>query len=312
MEIFRLFLVLVGVALLGLVYLMGRRKPKMEKNVHQRATPKFYDPSVDELRTPIADPILADRSNLSEHTAPELDSNRATYTSADSAPVAEFDTSDNYDAVSHEVITESYSDQGATTQDERVTSFASAVKLAQAGDTVVQDIATDDLADFDADSSFSTTEFETYNEPVQLEEFEEKLVTVHVAAFPDSRFYGNDLKNLFDQHGYQFGHMSLYHCFLDQDKVFSIANMVKPGHFDEQEMAKFETPGITLFMRLPIELDSDVAFDFFIREARELADELGGQLRDENRNPLNEQTIQHMREDIQQYVFRTRRALPVS
>jgi len=165
------------------------------------------------------------------------------------------------------------------------------------------------MADFSLDKTFGE-EFETYNEPVQLDEFEEKLVTIHVAAPPDRRFYGSDLKNLFDQHDYKFGHMSLYHCKLENDKVFSIANMVKPGTFNENEMQTFETPGITLFMRLPIELDSDVAFDFLVREASELADELGGQLRDSNRNPLSDQTIQHMRDDIQEYVFRTRRVVP--
>ena len=77
-------------------------------------------------------------------------------------------------------------------------------------------------------------------------------------------------------------------------------------------MSSFETPGLTLFMRLPIELDADVAFNFLITEAKGLADELGGHLRDGNRNPLSEQTIQHMRDDIQQYVFRSKQALHTS
>jgi len=149
-------------------------------------------------------------------------------------------------------------------------------------------------------------EFEVFQEPVQLNEFEEKLVTVHVAAQRDGLFRGTDLKKLFDQHGYEFGAMSLYHCSLDDDKVFSVANMMKPGTFEEGNMAAFQTPGITLFMRLPISLDADVAFDFLIREAQELAQELDGQLRDVNRNPLSDQTIQHMREDVQQYLFRTK------
>ena len=86
--------------------------------------------------------------------------------------------------------------------------------------------------------------------------------------------------------------------------------MVKPGVFDIDDMSNFTTPGITLFMRLPISLDADVAFDFLIREATELADELGGQLRDADRSTLSKQTIQHMREDIQQYVFRQKSLAP--
>ena len=62
-------------------------------------------------------------------------------------------------------------------------------------------------------------------------------------------------------------------------------------------------------LRLPVALDADVAFDFLMREATELADELGGVLKDEDRSTLSKQTIQHMREDIQQYVFRQKSAM---
>lgn len=198
----------------------------------------------------------------------------------------------------------------------RQTSFASAVKAVNAREREQDDAAS-------AENTYSLAEeFETYpehgpghkqghnqgrlDESVQIDEFEEKLVSVHVVASSGRRFYGNDLKALFEQHGYTFGRMSLYHCALDGDIVFSIANMIKPGTFTEDKMGSFETLGITLFMRLPVELDSDVAFDFLIGEAKELAEELGGHLRDGSRNPLSEQTIQHMREEVQQYQFRSR------
>ena len=210
----------------------------------------------------------------------------------------------------------------------KVTSLASAVRMAAEADDKSKEFGEIDL-DVDADPDIAevteravaarnfSEEFlsygegysEGYGDPVQLEQFEEKLVSVHVAAQNDRRFYGSDLKAIFNQHGYTYGRMSIYHCALDGDKVFSIANMVKPGTFDDDQMDSFETPGLTLFMRLPIELDAAVAFDFLIREAKGLAEELGGHLRDGNRNPLSEQTIQHMREDIQQYVFRSQRAL---
>ena len=325
MEMFRTILVLTGCMLLGIAYFMGR-KPKTVGNVYHRAVPESYDPSVDELSLPITDPILAGHvtrsSNQSVAQAGELPEERAQITgygndygneqqNAEHHLPTQPEHTGNWDEpvrfegnVSREV-------QGQHNR----TSFASAVKQSQAedqtigGDLIPEDLTSEDMADFSLDKSFGE-EFETYNEPVQLDEFEEKLVTIHISATPDRRFYGSDLKNLFDQHGYKFGHMSLYHCQLENDKVFSIANMVKPGTFNEEEMQTFETPGITLFMRLPIELDSDVAFDFLVREASELAEELGGQLRDSNRNPLSDQTIQHMRDDIQEYVFRTKRVVP--
>ena len=335
MELFRVILVITGVLLLGVAFLMGRRKKN--SNVYGRAKPAAYDPSLDEISVPLAAPDKewqsrdvrgsarnatrnATRNSVSE---PAIDADHSVERARTSSMVFDADaelTDEEIDAalpsaedhpidpVQTEIaISKEFDDidldrdvDAVAERDDvvKVTSFASAVKQASAADGF--------------DKNFSE-EFETYGEgfgePVQLENFEEKLVTVHVAAQNDRRFYGSDLKTLFDQHGYTFGRMSIYHCALDGDKVFSIANMVKPGTFDDKQMDSFETPGLTLFMRLPIELDADVAFDFLIREAKGLAEELGGHLRDGNRNPLSDQTIQHMREDIQQYVFRSKRVL---
>jgi len=327
MEMFRLFLVLVGVVLLGVVYMMGR-KPKKAAAAHRRAAaPDVYDPSIDELRLPVSDPLLDEQPAQPREPArvPQDTVSNENITD-ERVKFAEYgdEYSNEYtesalptlDGSTHKEPSISRDTQIAGDQDAAVTSFASAVKIAKAEEQASVEADIDiDASDLDShstsdfDDSFLAEEFSTYNEPVQLDKFEEKLVTIHVMAAADRRFYGSELKRLFDLHGYQYGHMSIYHCQLEDDKVFSIANMVKPGTFDEQEMQNFETPGITLFMRLPIELDSDVAFDFLMREASELAAELGGQLRDSNRNPLSEQTIQHMREDVQQYVFRTRGVL---
>lgn len=309
MEFFRWILILTGIVLLVVAYMMGRKKK--HTNVYHRQTPEAYDPSLDELSMPIAD-VSANVSSDAHSARPlnhasetddfltdaEIDAAIPASDGYGAEPLrAEIDIRDDFDDIDLEV--DEHADQSvAHTGTNKVTSFASAVKqVTGAGEN--------------AEKNFSD-EFDTYHEPVQLEDFEEKLVTVHVAASNDRRFYGSDLKVLFEQHGYTFGRMSLFHCALDGDKVFSIANMVKPGTFDQEQMSSFETPGITLFMRLPIELDADVAFDFLIREAKELAEELNGHLRDGDRNPLSEQTIQHMREDIQQYVFRTKRVLHTS
>lgn len=321
MEFFRWILVFTGVALLAVAYLMGRKKTKT--SVYHRAKPDGYDPSLDELSVPISSPSPTNNwqadSNQSGHESNAGYADSDSYITNESVdavisadhdyrvdPQAEIEISNEFDDV------DLHLDESVDQNDAgKVTSFAGAVKQANADNHAIQSGIDDVAAQQAGDINFSE-EFETYGEPVELEDFEEKLVTVHVAASKDRRFYGNDLKVLFDQHGYKFGRMSLYHCSLDGDKVFSIANMVKPGTFDADQMASFETPGITLFMRLPIELDADVAFDFLIREAKELAEELDGHLRDGNRNPLSEQTIQHMREDIQQYVFRNKRVFHTS
>jgi len=333
MELLRVILVITGVFLLGIAFLMGRSKYKA--NVYHRASPEGYDPSIDELNVPLAgaardDEWQTDRDSGSEYTSDndwrdndrpreragmvfdadaeisdeEIDVSLPSTGDYPIDPVqTEVEISKEFGEIDLDVDTDLDIDEVTERADAaKVTSLASAVRMAAETE--------DNDRNFSEEfQSYGEGYSEGYDDPVQLEQFEEKLVSVHVAAQSDRRFYGSDLKAIFDQHGYTYGRMSIYHCALDGDKVFSIANMVKPGTFDDDQMDSFETPGLTLFMRLPIELDAAVAFDFLIREAKGLAEELGGHLRDGNRNPLSEQTIQHMREDIQQYVFRSQRAL---
>ncbi len=312
MELLRVILVVTGVLLLGVAYLMGRKKPKT--NVYSRAVPDAYDPSLDELSVPLSDTAPNENWQTddidSELSDDEIDSDlRSSAGDADDPVKTEIEISKKFDDIDLDVDVEEATERADI---EKVTSLASAVKMAANPEKADKNFSEEFQSYHEGsveDRSAGAGNSESYDEAVQLEHFEEKLVTVHVVAQNDRRFYGSDLKALFDQHGYTYGRMSIYHCALDGDKVFSIANMVKPGTFEDEQMASFETPGLTLFMRLPISLDADVAFDFLIREANGLAEELGGHLRDGNRNPLSEQTIQHMREDIQQYVFRSKRAL---
>jgi cell division protein ZipA len=84
--------------------------------------------------------------------------------------------------------------------------------------------------------------------------------------------------------------------------VFSVVNMVKPGWFDPQAMHEFETPGISLFLQLPGPLAAIVAFDILVAEANALAEALGGSLQDASHSTLTQQTVQHLREEVQVFV----------
>lgn len=330
MEFYRWILIATGLVLLVVAFLMGRKKTSNTVRRTNVVKPVVKDSGTptDSVREPVRDPLHAPLhrgsadSTAYQHSDDGMADNRIAYGeeqfdhdyavsdsaySRDSLPTGTV-ASDDFEDIDFALDNEPYEEgitQGQSIGGEdsvKVISFASAVQAANEQDELVAS----DIEELD--NNFYE-EFDSYSEPVQLEEFEEKLVSIHVVALSGRRFYGKDLKALFDKHGYVHGRMSLYHCSLDGNKVFSVANMVKPGTFDEDKMRIFETPGITLFMRLPIDLDSDVAFDFLIQEAKELAQELDGQLRDGNRNPLSEQTIQHMREDMQQYVFRNKQIL---
>ncbi len=131
-----------------------------------------------------------------------------------------------------------------------------------------------------------------------------KIVTIHVAALDDQLFNGAQLLDLFEQRGYHYGEMNIFHSMHHEKTVFSIAKMVEPGVFNIDDVDSFQTPGISMILQLPGPVPADVAFEVLISEAFELANGLGGTVLDVDRSTLSKQTIQHMREGIYEYMHR--------
>ena len=80
-----------------------------------------------------------------------------------------------------------------------------------------------------------------------------------------------------------------------------MANMVVPGTFDLNNIENFETPGVSFFLTLPIESDSMTAFEMMVGTAKALCDNLGGELKDENRSVMTQQTIEHCRQRVREF-----------
>jgi len=131
-----------------------------------------------------------------------------------------------------------------------------------------------------------------------------KIVTLHVVAPEGQLMHGAHLLEQFEQRGYHFGEMNIFHSMHEGQIVFSVAKLVKPGSFDIRDVDSFQTPGISLILQLPGPVAADVAFEVLLSEAHEIADALGATVLDADRSTLSKQTVQHMREGINEYVHR--------
>ncbi len=98
------------------------------------------------------------------------------------------------------------------------------------------------------------------------------------------------------------GDMQIYHRYDRSGRkpkvLFSLANMLEPGHFPLGKMGGFSTPGLTLFAQLPGPRDSLAIFSDMLFTAERLAAVLDGDLQDETHSVLTRQTIEHTREQI--------------
>ena len=76
-------------------------------------------------------------------------------------------------------------------------------------------------------------------------------------------------------------------------------NGVNPGTFDRGNAASFETPVLALFMQVPLAGQREsLILDRMIDLARDFADQLGGAVLDDSREPLSSESIDRYREQL--------------
>lgn len=153
-------------------------------------------------------------------------------------------------------------------------------------------------------SSQEPLETAEQEEQEALREPEEVLI-MNLMAPAGQRFAGDELLQALLDEGLRFGAMDIFHKHKHANGSgpvqFSLANMVVPGTFNLATMDEFSTPGVSMFLSLPSEDESIVAFDSLARTARALAQRLGGELKDENRSVMTRQTIEHCRQRVLEY-----------
>lgn len=133
----------------------------------------------------------------------------------------------------------------------------------------------------------------------------DRIVTIFVAANEGSSFSGSDIVVAIEKTGLIYGHLGIFHRMApgtsEYGAIFSVANMVRPGRFDMREIQSLRSPGLTLFMVLPNAKPALDAWDAMLPTAQRLAELLGGQVLDEERNALGRQRIQHVRDELRAY-----------
>ena len=124
----------------------------------------------------------------------------------------------------------------------------------------------------------------------------------------DGGFKGPQLLQNILESGLRYGDMDIFHRHESMsghgDIQFSLANAVKPGTFDLDDIDHFSTPAVSFFMQVPGPQQPKHAFDLMLEAARRLANDLNGDLKDDQRSVLTAQTIEHYRQRIVDFEHR--------
>ena len=133
----------------------------------------------------------------------------------------------------------------------------------------------------------------------------DRVVVLNIEARAGELFTGLKMAEALEKTGVEFGDMAIYHRHQDvggkKRVLFSVANMTRPGIFDPDAMAGFQSPGLTLFMTLPAPLSALDTWDVMLPAAQRLGELLDGRVTDDRHSVLSRQRIASIREEMREY-----------
>lgn len=133
----------------------------------------------------------------------------------------------------------------------------------------------------------------------------QEVLVINVLAKGEEIFDGSRLLQSLLSSGMRFGDMSIFHRYENSDGtgriLFSMADGVKPGTFDIDRIEAKETPAVSFFMGMPGPKEPLKAFMMMEETAKQLALDLGGELKDENLSVMTQQTLEHCRQTIREF-----------
>lgn len=136
------------------------------------------------------------------------------------------------------------------------------------------------------------------------------VIVFHLISRRPDRFDGKAMLGLMLESGLRYGDMNIFHRHREtgghEELQFSVANAVEPGTFDIDGMEDDEFAGLTFFMKLPGPGDALGALDRMLAIGRRMAEELNGELKDEQHSVLTPQTMEHLRQRVQEFERRQR------
>lgn len=217
------------------------------------------------------------------------------FTEADEEVIVRTETKNDLDELGFGELDEIFADANPTANSSvnnpsSVAETAPAAKLSEIADATHQEEQADDTA----------------TETKATSPMEAKLVVINIIAKGNNRFVGYELLQALLGVGLRFGEMSIFHKHQQPNGkgkiLYSLAGATEPGTFDMNKMGAFSSNGLTLFMQLIDADHNEETLQDMVDTAKELAEDLDGNVYDAQRKPLNDMAISQMRAQIRKHL----------
>jgi cell division protein ZipA len=142
------------------------------------------------------------------------------------------------------------------------------------------------------------------------DEDERPNILILVIAPREKPFQGADILQAAQELELQLNDKGTWSYCPDKEAVnaaaFRVGHLKEPGNFDMQTINTMTTPGLVLFIQLPGPIEALAAVDRMIGIAGQLAEKLGGSVRDDHGHKMTPQLMSHLRAQAAEYDRRLR------
>lgn len=146
------------------------------------------------------------------------------------------------------------------------------------------------------------------NEPMSAKKVKsaaEEILYLMLVAKPNKPYVGYELLQALLAGGLRFGAMNIFHRHEDLNGngkiLFSVASASEPGTFEINKMGAYSGKGLMLFMRLSNNKDLMHAFDLMIETAKQLIEDLDGDMIDDEQKILTNEKIEKLKKKISEF-----------
>ena len=130
------------------------------------------------------------------------------------------------------------------------------------------------------------------------------IISLILMAKPGDSYSGYELLQALLAVGFRYGDMNIFHKHENEDGTgsiwFSLAQAVTPGTFDLSDVGAMKCPGLALFMELNARKNLLAIFERMMETAKQLVEDLGGDIYDARRRLLDQAHIDSLRAKINQ------------
>lgn len=129
-----------------------------------------------------------------------------------------------------------------------------------------------------------------------------EIICLIILAPLDRPHSGYELLQSLLSAGLRYGPMNIFHRFDDSNGrgkiLFSVASVEEPGTFEINKMGGYSGKGLMMFLRFSSNKDLTAAFEIMLDTAKQLVEDLGGHILDDEKQSLSNEKIEKWRKKI--------------